>query len=331
MKPILSPFHPHFPFQTGRNGRATTHLPGARAGATGATALLTALLVLLAASATGAGTPKLKRDLLTPRKQWKNASPRELTLYLDGDERIFLYRFLGDPALLGRDVPVGVVVVPDIFAQPGDMIGECLALSRAGFTALLLPWPRDEQDRPRPTEMANNLERTLRALRRMSFVDPRRLVVLGYGCGGSLALEAAARVRRTRCVVAYYPITDHAAWLAQAPQDNPLRELLANGDWPEHLSPLSRAARIRAAVLLQHGAADDWVPISQSEQLVDAQAQRKGKFVNLQVLQRVPGAGHYFNFLDRDAARNAWEQTIQFIKRAIGKRRKGKTATSPTR
>jgi dipeptidyl aminopeptidase/acylaminoacyl peptidase len=132
-------------------------------------------------------------------------------------------------------------------------------------------------------------------------VQADRVGVVGFSQGGQVALLAAARDRRIRAVVAFFPVTDVAAWKATT----------ANADIPGYVtavcepggvaprSPVTRAGDIGAPVLLIHGDADTRVPVAQS-QAMRAALEAAGRPVQLLL---VPGAQHGFTAAEDAAAR----------------------------
>jgi len=136
-------------------------------------------------------------------------------------------------------------------------------------------------------------------LRGAAGVQADRVGVVGFSQGGQVALLAAARDRRLRAVVAFYPVTDVAAW----------KTTTANADIPGYItavcepggvaprSPVTRAGDIGAPVLLVHGDADTRVPTAQS-QMMQAALESAGRLAQLLL---VPGAQHGFTAAEDNA------------------------------
>jgi dipeptidyl aminopeptidase/acylaminoacyl peptidase len=137
-------------------------------------------------------------------------------------------------------------------------------------------------------------------LRAQPGVVADRVAIVGFSQGGQVALLAAARDPRLAAVAAYYPVTDVARW----------KVTTSNADIPGYISavcepggasgrsPLSRAADIRAPVLLVHGDADTRVPTEQSRLMAEALA-AVGRPAQLFLL---PGAAHGFTATEESVA-----------------------------
>ncbi|MGH9363009.1 MAG: alpha/beta hydrolase family protein, partial [Thermoanaerobaculia bacterium] len=161
-------------------------------------------------------------------------------------------------------------------------------------------------------------------------VDPARIGLLGFSQGGVYSLVIAAETGGAAAVVAYYPVTDFEHWLEDpvrrrrerwvfgfirrhfyrqsgATSEQEFRTLLARA------SPLRHAERIRAPVLLVHGTRDRSASVEQSRRLA-ARLRELGRPVEL---LEVPGAGHVFNFRDREKATLAWQATVAFLDRHV--------------
>jgi dipeptidyl aminopeptidase/acylaminoacyl peptidase len=138
-------------------------------------------------------------------------------------------------------------------------------------------------------------------LRGAAGVVADRIGLVGFSQGGQVALLAAARDRRLRGVVAYFPVTDVELWKATT----------ANPDIPGYItavcepggvgarSPVTRAGDIGAPVLLVHGDADTRVPTEQSVRM-RAALESAGRLVQLLL---IPGAQHGFTAAEDEMAR----------------------------
>lgn len=130
--------------------------------------------------------------------------------------------------------------------------------------------------------------------------------------------------------MAYYPVTDFEGWLEEsnggpgkrwvfrlirrhffrqsgAKSEAEFRELLARA------SPLRRAEDIHCPVLLIHGDRDKSAGVEQSRRLA-ARLRALGSPVEL---LEVHGAGHVFNFRNREMAELAWETTMRWLDRYV--------------
>jgi dipeptidyl aminopeptidase/acylaminoacyl peptidase len=175
-------------------------------------------------------------------------------------------------------------------------------------------------------------------VRREPGVDPHRIALLGFSQGGVYSLAIAAETGQAAAVVAYYPVTDFAAWL-----DDPRRRGVERWVFrlirrhfrrqsgarseEEHralldrASPLLAAGRLGAPVLLVHGTGDRSAPVEESRRLL-ARLRELGRPVEL---LEVEGAGHVFNFRRREPAAHAWSATVAFLARHLA----GHTAAAP--
>jgi dipeptidyl aminopeptidase/acylaminoacyl peptidase len=151
------------------------------------------------------------------------------------------------------------------------------------------------------TTLVPQARAALRAMKRLDFVDPRRVAVYGFSMGGWTALNLGALEPSLKAVAAVSPaggpemlgprtrsfLASHAAVLAAPGPDALLadfRRALTRFD------PAKAAPRLRVPLLLVHGDADETVPVAVSRRLA-ALAGRRAELV----VER--GADH--GFLDR--------------------------------
>jgi dipeptidyl aminopeptidase/acylaminoacyl peptidase len=169
----------------------------------------------------------------------------------------------------------------------------------------------------------------LELLRADPRVDRERIAALGFSQGGIYSLLMAAYAPDIRAVVAYYPVTDFRKWFdadrpwarrlvfdviawhfrqeSGAKSDAEFEEMLGKG------SAMIYVDALRAPILLVHGADDTSAPVEESRRLERA-LRDQGRDVELIV---VPGAGHVFNFKDRDLAQRAWDATLDWLGRYL--------------
>ncbi len=137
----------------------------------------------------------------------------------------------------------------------------------------------------------------------------------------------ASRDSSVRAVVAYYPLADFEEWLDLSQYSFPkslwvrgvrsyvLKELQATS-WEEAMktlrvaSPIHQAENIQAPVLLIHGEKDRTAPLSQVQRFWRKMGDA-GRNCELLVL---PHSGHVFNFLNEEQAKEAWANTMEFLK-----------------
>ncbi len=140
-------------------------------------------------------------------------------------------------------------------------------------------------------------------VRTLPGVRSDRIALVGFSQGGQVALLTAARDPRLRGVVAYYPVTDIAAWKATTTNvDIPSYvSAVCEPGGAEPRSPLQRATAIQPAVLLIHGDRDTRVPTEQSVWM-QAALRASGRLADLVL---VPGAQHGFTVAEDAAVRPA--------------------------
>jgi acetyl esterase/lipase len=127
-------------------------------------------------------------------------------------------------------------------------------------------------------------------------IDVERTFLWGASAGGQLAALAAltADANPVAGVVCWYAISDFSA-LDQTATDSFEAQLLG-GPIGEHrdqaaaASPISHVHRQAPPFLLQHGAADSWVPCDQSVRFAE-RLRGAGVPVELEIM---PGADHFF-------------------------------------
>lgn len=94
--------------------------------------------------------------------------------------------------------------------------------------------------------------------KRLPWVDPERIWVMGEGLGGTLALRLAARDRRIRAVVGLDPVIDMAAFALSADMATPVRLRPALHRFLSARSPLHCLDGFASPVLLYHDAAGEY-------------------------------------------------------------------------
>lgn len=122
------------------------------------------------------------------------------------------------------------------------------------------------------------------ALKSIPEVDPRRVIVAGHSSAATLALQVAAADARVKACVAYAPVTDVNARLADIATQV---ERVAPGFTAKlsRFSPSNRRNRISLPLFLFHANDDDNVPAASVRQF--AAWNRAAKLVE------VPSGGHY--------------------------------------
>jgi dipeptidyl aminopeptidase/acylaminoacyl peptidase len=146
-------------------------------------------------------------------------------------------------------------------------------------------------------------------------IDPRRIGVMGQSYGGFMVLSAITEYPELwRAAVDYYGIADFATMLAGTGNWRRDHRAAEYGDDPElfaHISPIHRAQRITAPLLVLHGMRDPRVPIGESEQIVAA-LRRLGRPVEYLVFDY---AGH--GFVRTEVRVRAYEAVAGFFRRYL--------------
>lgn len=173
-----------------------------------------------------------------------------------------------------------------------------------GYVALALSmrgWPPSGGTDDCGLRQPDDVVRAVAWLRSQSGVRSDRVAIVGFSQGGQVALLSAIRDRSLSAVVAYYPVTDVAAW----------KGTTTNADIPNYIavvcepggttqrSPLALAGDLAVPVLLVHGDQDTRVPTAQSV-LLHQHLAAAGKASELLL---VPGAQHGFVAAEEAVAR----------------------------
>jgi dipeptidyl aminopeptidase/acylaminoacyl peptidase len=210
------------------------------------------------------------------------------------------------------------------------MEGTCLGLARQGYFAAAVHYQRLENlKKENPLfcwKSPDDVTAAIRHLKGHPRVDARRTGLLGFSKGGMLSLLTASQDSSVKAVVAYYPLADFEEWLDPSRYSFPkslwfrgirsyvLKELQVPA-WEDALktlraaSPIHQADNIQAPVLLIHGEKDRTAPLVQVERLC-RKMEHAGKKCELYV---IPRAGHVFNFLNEEQAKEAWAKTMGFL------------------
>jgi len=223
-----------------------------------------------------------------------------------------------------------ILVHPDAGGLAGDMEGLCLDLARQGYFAAAAHYQRLENlEKENPLfswKSPQDVTAAINHLKGHPRVDAGHVGLLGYSKGGMLSLLIASQDASVKAVVAYYPLVDFEEWLDLSKYSFPkslwyrgvrsyvLKELqVPTYDEAVKIlriaSPIHQAKHIHAPVLLIHGEKDLTAPLSQVERLC-----RKMKDATRNCkLFVIPRAGHVFNFLDKEQAKEAWDKTMSFL------------------
>jgi dipeptidyl aminopeptidase/acylaminoacyl peptidase len=146
--------------------------------------------------------------------------------------------------------------------------------------------------------------------------DPAKLAIVGWSYGGYAALQSAAiNPELFKAVVAIAPVTDLTALKEQNrhwSNFNVMSDFIGSGPHMHEGSPIEQAARIKAPVLLFHGALDANVGILQSKSMA-ARLRSVGGSCELVTWDNLD---HYLE--DSDARAQMLHQSDEFLRKALG-------------
>ncbi len=202
----------------------------------------------------------------------------------------------------GRRIP-GWLALPDAPPPSGApaviwVHGGPAAQTRAGFRvdmqfllahgyAVLMPNVRgstgygrayaESDDGARRPDAVADLLHARQYLAGLPAIDAARIAVMGQSYGGYMVLAALIEAPDLWCAgIDYYGIADFATLLARTGPWRRSHRAAEYGDAAAdaalfaRISPVHHAERIRAPLLVLHGARDPRVPIGESEQIVDS-------------------------------------------------------------
>ncbi|WP_019028064.1 alpha/beta hydrolase family protein [Colwellia piezophila] len=182
--------------------------------------------------------------------------------------------------------------------------------SKSGYVTLAVTmrgWPDTGGDDLCGWKQPQDISLVVDWLKKQANVDPNRIGIVGHSQGGQVALLTSALNKSIKSVVAYYPVTDISLWskktdLPKEAVDSYINGVCAYKASQEDRSPVFKAERINANVLLMHGEDDQRVPIEHSEIMLTALL----KFNKKAQLHRIK-KGHH------GAYGQAWEGSELFI------------------
>lgn len=170
-------------------------------------------------------------------------------------------------------------------------------------------------------------------LKQSGYIDPTKIVVMGVSYGGYMVLASLTLYPELFAAgVNIVGIANFVTFLERtAPYRRHLREseygsLEKDREFLASISPIHRVDKIRAPLVVIHGANDPRVPISEAEQIVEAIRQRNGIVEYL----RFEDEGH--GLAKRANQITAYERVVAFLERYVLQRdREMKPAASPLR
>jgi carboxymethylenebutenolidase len=219
--------------------------------------------------------------------------------------------FSGHLALPESGSGPGMVVIQEIFGVNDYIKGVCERLAKLGYVALApdLYWRLgsgiaiDEKEpgglesalrlvgRLDFTKAGDDARAALEHLRGLPEVTGGKAGILGFCLGGGVAYMVAALSDPVTCVSYYGSAVPDA---------------------------LALAGQVRCPILFHFGGADDRIPIERQQAVKEAFAHHPGTEFHVH-----EGAGHAFDnhnaamMHHERAAREAWTQTVDFLKRTL--------------
>ncbi len=219
--------------------------------------------------------------------------------------------FAGHLALPESGSGPGLVVIQEIFGVNDYIKGACERLAKLGYVALApdLYWrlgPGIAIDEKAPdglqkafehvgrldfAKAAEDATAALEHLRGLPEVAGGKAGILGFCLGGGISYMVAALSDPVTCVSYYGSAVPDA---------------------------LGLAGQVRCPILFHFGGADDYIPAEKQQAVREAFAQHPGTEFHVH-----EGAGHAFDnhnsamFHHERAAREAWAETADFLKRTL--------------
>lgn len=204
-----------------------------------------------------------------------------------------------------------VIILPAVAGLNPYCEGVADALAKQGFASLALDYYARRDGAPSiksrdeavaavasisDTEVLADVEAAVLYLKAQPHVNPNKLAILGFCCGGSFTLLAASTLDMFKCAIAFYGPPKYNALSQNKPH-----------------SPLDAVANLKCPLLGNYGETDGLIPLAHVDEL---KAQLKGKQAEIYTY---PGAGHAFHEDFRPevyrpiAAQEAWQRTLKYL------------------
>ena len=228
-----------------------------------------------------------------------------------------------------------VIVHPEGGKTAIEMLGVIWDLAENGYLAVAVDYKRYDGEvyvrNTFPWRDEEDITRSLNIITASPFVDKDLVAVLGFSQGGIFSLLIAAHSSpRLKTVIAYYPVTDFNHWFEKDRENSIERFVfrqirrhfytesgaLSEQEFQEMLykaSAINFVETIDVPVLLVHGDKDTSAGLEESQRL----KQRMDEIGKQCELYVVPGGVHIFNFRQEPQAREAWMQTLNWLKRYL--------------
>lgn len=181
-----------------------------------------------------------------------------------------------------------------------------------GYTTLAITmrgWPDTGGEDDCGWKQPNDLLNAVNWLATQDGIDPNRIGLLGASQGGQVSLFAASleNAIKIKALTAYFPVTNVKSWIEQNDYSEEIKKLqmkrCSQGISMDERSPLNRANKITASVLIIHGDKDTNIPISHSETMLKALVDNGAKAE----LYIVKDGTH------RNDGSPAWEESFLFM------------------
>jgi carboxymethylenebutenolidase len=211
---------------------------------------------------------------------------------------VALEAYVGRPAVEGR-FPA-VIMLHGINGPGAGTRRAAERFGDEGYVGCLVNWQTADKDPP-DREIMRYVAAAAEFLRGQEYVDGDRIAIAGYCRGGGLVYLALEHHPWLRGGVSYHGI--------------PFYKQL-DSKKPHH--PYELADRIRAPLLILHGAADKAAPAADIYRMCE-RLESLGKTFQVKVYS---GTGHAFTLPDGGAynpvaASDSWQETISFLDRYL--------------
>lgn len=195
-----------------------------------------------------------------------------------------------------------------------------LDLNFRGSTGFGQRFTQLDNQRLRPNAV-RDMEAAVEWLRGRSDVDGSRVAAMGGSYGGYMTLAAVAQLpEHFRAGVNFVGVANWITALEDASPSLKNSDLIEYGDIDDpadreffvSISPLTYADRIRAPLMVLHGANDPRVPVAEADQIVRQVREQRGDVEYL----RFPDEGHGISRLQNRIT--AYQRIARFLDRTIG-------------
>jgi dipeptidyl aminopeptidase/acylaminoacyl peptidase len=156
-------------------------------------------------------------------------------------------------------------------------------------------------------------------------IDPKRIGIIGWSHGGSLALmNALLHPDAYQAIYAGVPVTDLITRLKYRDPDYEKlfsapyhigKTVAQDAEEYRQRSPITHVSRLKAALLIHGNTSDEDVRVIEIQKMIDA-LRAAGKQFEYKIYTNAPG-GHAFNRLDTKLARDSRDEIYRFLARHL--------------